>query len=156
MPVVDVIELAVQQVGLADGADFYLVADPLRAAAGDFLLLQAVAQFQAFVFDLEGFLVGFFRVDGGDETGLTKEKVQLAYPVEFGRQRFVGVDGEIRRDDGQLTTSGDLLDEEVGDFAVGMVVADAEGVRSFSRHRVSSPHRRARRHDAPNRPLRKP
>ena len=40
--IVNVVKLAVQQVGLADGADFDLVGDPFGATTCDFLLLQAV------------------------------------------------------------------------------------------------------------------
>ena len=47
--VVYVLELAVQQVRLADGADFYLISYPLSATAGYIFLLQAVRQLQALV-----------------------------------------------------------------------------------------------------------
>jgi len=61
--VVYVIKLAVEQIGLPDRANFDLVANPGCAAAGNLFLLQTVGEFQAFVFDLEGFLVGLFRVE---------------------------------------------------------------------------------------------
>ena len=60
--VVNVIQLAVQQVGFADGADFDLVSDPLGATAGDFLLLKPVGKLQPFVFNLEGLFVGLLWV----------------------------------------------------------------------------------------------
>ena len=84
-----------QHIGLAYGADFHLLADPPRTAADDFLLLQPVDQFLAFVLDLERFLVGSFRIEGGNETGLAKEEVQLADTIELGRQRFIGVEGKV-------------------------------------------------------------
>jgi hypothetical protein len=42
-PIIDVIQLAVQQVGLPDGANFYLVAYPGGAAAGDFFCCRRLA-----------------------------------------------------------------------------------------------------------------
>ena len=60
--VVNVIQLAVQQVGFPDRADFDLVSDPLGAAAGNFLLLKPVGKLQPFVFNLEGLFVGLLWV----------------------------------------------------------------------------------------------
>ena len=60
--IVNVIQLAVQEVGFADGADFDFVGDPFGAAACDFLLLKPVGKLQPFVFNLEGFFVGLLGV----------------------------------------------------------------------------------------------
>jgi hypothetical protein len=70
--IIDVIQLAVQQVGLPDRANLYLVAHPGGATAGDFLLLQPIGQFQALVFDLEGLFVGLVRIERGNESWLAK------------------------------------------------------------------------------------
>lgn len=80
-------------------------------------LLKSIGEFQAFIFNLEGFLVGLFGVKGCDEARFAEEEVQLVDLVEFGRERFVGIDREIRRDNGQLTVCGNLCDEEIGDLA---------------------------------------
>ena len=70
--VVNVIQLAVQQIGFADRADFDLVGDPLSATAGNFLLLEAVGELQPLVFNFEGLFVGLLRVQSLDEFGLTE------------------------------------------------------------------------------------
>ena len=97
--VVNVIKLAVQQVGLADGADFNLVGDPFRATAGDFFLLKAVGKLQPFVFNLEGFFVGFLRVQRLNEFGFTKQKFEGFDAVKLIAEGFLGINGEVGRDD---------------------------------------------------------
>ena len=102
--VVNVIELAVQQVGLPDGADFDLAADPFGAAAGDLFLLQAVGQAQAFIFYLEGFFVGLGGVQRLNEAWFTEQELQRFDAVQLLAQGFVGIDGEISRYHGQAAS----------------------------------------------------
>ena len=154
--IIDVIQLAVKQIGLPDGTNVHLLAYPGGAAAGNFLLLQAIGQLQPFVFDLERFLVSFVWIKRGDESWLTKEKVQVLDAVKLSGQRFISVDGEVGRDNRQMAAGIDLLDEKIGDLATGMVVANAETVWPISCHRASSRLRLARHHYAPNRQPRRP
>ena len=97
LAVVDVIELAVQQVALPDRADFDLAGNPFGAAAGDFFLLQAVGQLKAFVFNLEGFFVCFFWIKRLNEPWFAKKKAQRSNAVELFAQCLICVNGEVGR-----------------------------------------------------------
>ena len=82
-PVVDVVQLAVQQVGFPDGADFDLVPDPLSATAGYVLLLQAVCQCQTFVLNLERLFVCFLGVKRLNKAWLAEQKLQSVNAVQL-------------------------------------------------------------------------
>ena len=93
--VVDVVELAMEQIGLADRPDVGLACDPLGALARDSLLLKAVGERQASVVDLERLAVHFLRIHAVDERGLAKEEVHVGDTVQYVLQGFVGIDREV-------------------------------------------------------------
>jgi hypothetical protein len=125
-PVVDVIQLAVQQVGFADGAYFDLAGDPVGAAAGHFLLLQAVGQRQALVFNLEGFFVGFFRIKRLNEAcGSPNRNCSDSMLSSCCTQGFVGVNCEVGRHHGKATSAHRLFAQEFRHFPPASVISNA-------------------------------
>jgi hypothetical protein len=55
------------------------------------------------VFDLEGFLVGLFRIQRLDELGLAKQELERINPIKLITQGFVGINRESR----QIRRKGD-------------------------------------------------
>lgn len=74
--VINVVELAVQQVGFADRADVNLGSNPLRAAPGNVALLQAVGQRQVLIFKFERLFIGFFGVERPDKSRFAEQKLE--------------------------------------------------------------------------------
>jgi hypothetical protein len=52
------------------------------------------------VIAVQGFLVGFFWVEGGDESRFAEKEAQSFDLLKLCGKGLVGVDGEIRRNDG--------------------------------------------------------
>ena len=84
-----------QQARLPDGPDLYLVPNPGSALLGNLLLFQAVLQGQALVFNFEGFFIRFFRVQGGNKAGLTKEEIKALDVQQVVLQRIKGINREV-------------------------------------------------------------
>jgi hypothetical protein len=118
----DVVHLAVQKLGVPDGADIHLFANPCGALAGNALLLQAVGKVQALAVEYERLLLGLVRVQRGDKAGLAKEEIQVLNPVEVIFQGFVGVYGEISGDNRKSRALLDFCFQKVGDEATAMIV----------------------------------
>ena len=123
--IVNVVQLAVKQVGFAYGADLDFVGDPFGAAAGDLLLLESVGKLKPFVFYLEGFFIRLFGVQCLYKSRLTKQELERVDAIELVTQSFIGVDGEVCRYDRKMTALGHLLFQEFCDFASDPIVSDA-------------------------------
>ena len=81
--IVNMVELAVQQVGFTDGTNFDLSLNPVGASAGHFFLLQAVGLSGGPLLNLESVFVGFFRVKRLNEARLAKKKSQRLDAVKL-------------------------------------------------------------------------
>ena len=109
MAVINVVHLAVQQVGLTHRADFDFLLDPGRTAASHFFLRKAISERQSFILYLEGLLVGPLRIERGDEFWLAKKESQAFNVFQFFCQRLECVDSEVGRYDRKLAAVCDAL-----------------------------------------------
>jgi hypothetical protein len=91
----DVIHLAVEQLGVADGSDVHLLANPLGALAGDALLLQTVGQLKTACVEDERFLLRLLGVERIAEPRFAEQEVAVLDLVEVLLQGVIRVNGEI-------------------------------------------------------------
>ena len=144
VPTGDVIELAVQEVGLLDGAHGDVSLNPLGAGSGQRFLGQRLLELDAAVRGNPNACVpGRGGVRRADAARLAVEKAHAADAVQNVAQGLVGVDGEVGGDDRQVRAGFQLFAEEVAD-AAGAVIDDAVraaggacGVRRGGRHAMS-------------------
>ncbi len=121
------VHFAVEKIGLADGLDVHLLADPFRALTGDALLLELIGEQEAVFGDEEVLGFGLGGVEAVDVGGVTEKEIQVVNAVEMFFQGVVGVDREVGGDDGEFGALLELLAEEVGDGTASMIVSDARG-----------------------------
>lgn len=120
----DVVHLAVKQLGVAEGFDVHLLANPVGAFSGD-PLLKLVGELQAVAVQDKRLFLRLLRVEGGDESGFAEKEVQMVNPVEMFTKRVVGVNGEISGNNREPRTRVDLGLKEISDNPAFVVVPDS-------------------------------
>ena len=105
----DMVHLAVQQVRLPNGLDVYLLLDPRGTFPCHALLLEFVGEFQPIGINQEGFFFGLVGVEAINELGLAEQKIEVLDLTERPLKGVVGVNREIRRNDGEVRTLPDFF-----------------------------------------------
>ena len=123
--VINVVQLAVQEVGLSDRSHLHLCPEPVCTSACHLLLLQSIGKTETFVFNFEGLLVSFLWIKVRYESGFTKEEAEAFDAIKLAGERLVCIDREIGRDDGQRTPRGKLFDQEIGNSPTLVIVTKA-------------------------------
>jgi len=121
---VDVIELAVEEVAPPDGADADLLPDPVRALPGYGFLAQTVPQLQLFLLDPIGLRLRSVRIQAFYETGFAEEEAEPGDLFKRLSKPGIGVDGEIGGDDREVRVLPDVFPEKVTDATSSPVVPD--------------------------------
>ena len=127
--IADVVELAVKKIRLLHGFDVHLPPDPFRAVLGDALLLERVRQVEAVGVDDELFLLRLVRIEGLHESRLAEQEIHVLNLVQVRLERLVGVDGEVRGDDGEIGAGVQVRPKVVSDGTAKVVIANAGRAR---------------------------
>jgi hypothetical protein len=123
--VVDMVELAVKQIGLGDGADFYFAANPVCALAGNGFLLEAIGENEAGILDLKCLFICFSGVEGRNETGFAEQEAEFGGGLELSAECVVGENREVGGDNGQVSGGLDFGFEVVTNGATRAVIANS-------------------------------
>ena len=111
-----------QKVGPCDSSNIDLFFDPGGTGSGKRLLRQDPVQFNAPVLiQPEG--LGFIPrgIHGADSPRLAIKKTRAGGVLQYVAHDFIRIDGEIRRDNGQVRAGLDSFPEEVPDAALHIV-----------------------------------
>lgn len=120
-----VVELAVQEVGLAHRADADLLPNPLGAVAGDGFLGEHLGELQSGSIHQKRLGFRAFRVEVLDKPRLAEEETQTPDARQFLLERVVRVNREEGRNDREVGTFPKLRLQEIRNPTASVVVPNA-------------------------------